>query len=157
MEKVHVMADRTVGRSFGNLILALLNATLILTALCLWLSWKAFSAVEGVSGNLENAAEKVVPLRSDVAALTTEIASLRAAIADRGAAATAADAAMTAQLARIEDQLAEISSGVTEFATQQEDTLQTLVETAFAGLGVSLGASLKDAFERVRAARGEQG
>ena len=151
------MADRTVGRSFGNLILALLNATLILTALCLWLSWKAFSAVEGVSSNLENAAEKVVPLRSDVAALATEIASLRVAIADRGAAATAADAAMTAQLARIEDQLAEISSGVTEFANQQEDTLQTLVETAFAGLGVSLGASLKDAFERVRAARGEQG
>ena len=32
------MADRSLGRTLWNLFLALLNATLILVALCLWLA-----------------------------------------------------------------------------------------------------------------------
>lgn len=66
------MSDRTVARSLGNLVLALLNATLILTALCLWLAWSAFSAAERVSADLRAAAEVVLPLREEAQALTAE-------------------------------------------------------------------------------------
>lgn len=71
----------TIGRTLRNLILALLNATLILVALCLFLGWRLMATVDDVSDNVTASVETVTGLREDVQALTAEVASLRETVA----------------------------------------------------------------------------
>lgn len=73
-----------MARTLKNLALALLNATLILLALCLFLAWKAASTLNDIAGNFAASLEIVEPLtdearalRSDIQALTAELGSLR--------------------------------------------------------------------------------
>ncbi|WP_299910213.1 hypothetical protein [uncultured Paracoccus sp.] len=79
------MPARRLWPTLRNLILALLNATLILVALCLWLAWRLTSEVHAVTadvaGELAQNLVPVQPLRDEVAALTGEVAGLRADLA----------------------------------------------------------------------------
>lgn len=75
------MSDNSIGRKVGGLLLAFLNATLILAALCLWLAWGALSSAEGVAAQIGEAAETVLPLRAEIVTLTGEIAATREELA----------------------------------------------------------------------------
>ena len=72
---------RTLPQTLGQLALALLNATLILLALCLWLGWGAASAVRDVSGDMAMRKEVLTGLRDDLQGLTAEVAALRSDLA----------------------------------------------------------------------------
>src|SRR6056297_561264 len=100
------MAERSLGRSFGNLVLALLNATLIIAALCLWLAWGALAAAERVSGQIEAAAQTVLPLRTEIVSLTEEIAAMRADLADLRADGAADRAALEERIAGVQAEIA---------------------------------------------------
>ena len=127
------MQNRSLGRSFGNLVLALLNASLILAALCLWLGWKTLSAAERVSEDVTEAASTVLPLRDDIAAMTAEISAARADFAagrnDESA------RALAVRLDRVEAQLESLTAAVAPLAANPEALIATAVETAFAELG----------------------
>ena len=129
------MADRSFGRSLGNLALALLNATLILAALCLWLAWGALSAAERVSGQIEEAAQTVLPLRAEIVAMTEEIAATRADLADLRADGSADLAALEGRIAGAEAELARLSEAVAQLAADPEALVDRAVASAFEGLG----------------------
>lgn len=129
------MTDRSLGRSLGNLLLALLNATLILAALCLWLAWGALSAAERVSEQIGTAAQTVLPLRAEIVGLTEEVAAARADLAAHRASEAADTAEAMASMARIETRLAELTASVGALAADPETLIDRAVTAAFDGLG----------------------
>lgn len=90
------MSDRSLGRTLWNLVLALLNATLILVALCLGLAWAVSNNIKSVTAEFAQNLIDVAPLRDEVGDLRIEVAGLRddiAVLTTQGDALT--DAALT--------------------------------------------------------------
>lgn len=129
------MAERSLVRSVGNLVMALLNATLILAALCLWLAWGALSAAERVSGQIEEAAQTVLPLRTEIVSLTEEIAATRAELAELRSDGAADRAGLEQRIAGVEAELARLTDAVTELGADPEVLIDRAVTSAFDGLG----------------------
>jgi uncharacterized small protein (DUF1192 family) len=75
------MTERRLAPTLRNLALALLNATLILAALVLWLAWRTADAVHDVTEDVDLALVGLDPVRADLALLRDEVAGLRADIA----------------------------------------------------------------------------
>ena len=113
---------RRLRRTVGELALALLNATLILAALCLFLAWRAAATVEQVTETVTTAAAghlaAVAPLRDELGAARGELAALRADL-DRLSAGGAVSDALSARLAAAEARLDALS----DRAGQVIDTL----------------------------------
>jgi prefoldin subunit 5 len=139
------MAARSFGRRLGDLALALLNASLILAALCLWLAWSALRAAERVGEDLRQVSENVLPLRAEIAGLSAEIAAARDDLA-RLREAGAATEALEAQVAGLETELRELTETVRSLAAGADVTVEQAVEAAFA----SLGAQVADIVVAVR-------
>lgn len=132
------MAKRSLGRSVGNLVLALVNATLVLAALCLWLAWGALLAAERVSGQIEEAAQTVLPLRTEIVSLTEEIAATRSALAEHRSDGGADRAALEQRIAGVEAELAQLTEAVTELGADPEVLIDRAVTSAFDGLGATV-------------------
>lgn len=64
-------------RTLYNLFLAVLNATLILVALCLWLGWQLVSSVDDLTSSVAEHARVLKPVREDIRSMTSEIAGIR--------------------------------------------------------------------------------
>jgi uncharacterized small protein (DUF1192 family) len=75
------MTERRLAPTLRNLALALLNATLILAALVLWLTWRTADAVHDVTEDVDLALVGLDPVRTDLALLRDEVSGLRADIA----------------------------------------------------------------------------
>lgn len=126
------MEDRRVGRTAKNLLLALVNATLILAIICLWFAFRVLSAAGEVSARLDSAAAQVVPLRDDIHALTEEVAGARADLADlREAGAEAAAPGLAARLDRIEGQLDRLTGALAAVQEDPEVLIDRAVDRAF--------------------------
>ena len=139
------MAERSLRRSLGNLLLALLNATLILAALCLLLTWNVLNAAERVSEDIREATEAVLPLRTEVRDLSAEIAAARAelvALRTEGVGARDEIAALEAGIAGVETQLRALSEAVTDAAGDADAMIEQAVESAFAELGETVASIL---------------
>lgn len=136
------MADRSLGRSIGNLLLALVNATFILAALCLWLTWGALSAAERVSEQIGEAARTVVPLRTEIATLSKEIAAARTDLATVGTAREKDLSALEARIAGAEAQLAKLTTAVNALGANPEELIESAVASALKGFGDSVAKML---------------
>jgi hypothetical protein len=66
-----------MAKTLKDLLLALLNATLILVALCLFLGWKLASSVESVTTAFEEKLGVVAPLKDEIRGVRGELAALR--------------------------------------------------------------------------------
>lgn len=66
-----------LGRTIGNLLLALLNATLILVALCLFLGWQLAEEVSAVTDHVGQKMTKVEDLGNEVSSMSAEMTALR--------------------------------------------------------------------------------
>ena len=132
------MAERRLGQTLGSLALALVNATLLLAALCLWLAWGAMSAAERASDQIRLTSEAVLPLRDDIGALTAELAAARADIAaltERAPAGAANTLALQGQLTRIEAGVDALADAVAALRPDPEALIDRAVQAAFAILG----------------------
>lgn len=144
------MAERSVGRTVGNLVLALMNATLILIALCLWLAWGALSAARDVSDRIGTAAEAVIPMRAEIVRLTEEVSAARADLAalrrdfDDAPAATAG---LEARVGGIETQLSDLNATISALETDPEALIEGAVGATFDGLAEALAAAFAGAYE----------
>jgi hypothetical protein len=132
------MADRSLGRSVKSLLLALLNATLLLAAICLWLAWGALSSAERVAGQINAAAETVLPLRAEIVTLTAEIAATRAELAGLRADGATERAALDQRIAGVEAELARLTAAVTALGVDPEALIDRAVTSAFDGLGATV-------------------
>ncbi|KIC37614.1 hypothetical protein [Leisingera sp. ANG-M7] len=94
-------------KNLFDLAKALLNATLILLALCVFLAWKLMAAAEGVTANAAAIADQVSPLRTAVSGLQEEAAALRSMVQD-GTATAASLTRLEARLAQVQASLADM-------------------------------------------------
>lgn len=132
------MADHSIGRKVGGLLLALLNATLILAALCLWFAWGALSSAERVAAQLNEAAEAVLPLRAEIVTLSGEIAATRAELATLRTEGAGDRAALEQRIAGVEAELARLTTAVTALGADPEALIDRAVTSAFDGLGATV-------------------
>ena len=109
------MANRSFGRTIWNLVLALLNATLILIAACLWFAWSAFSAAERAAEQLGTAVVSIQPIRQEVRGLSGEIGGLRSDLAS-----------LRTQQGTTPEALSEISTSVAALQKDIESLTDTL-------------------------------
>lgn len=94
-------------KTLKDLVLALLNATLILIALCLFLGWKVSSTIDTMLMDFVRQVEIVGPMRSDVQDMTDEIRGLRSDLA--GLAAGVSDPQL---LDRVQTRLSQVDGRV---------------------------------------------
>ncbi|MCA0904943.1 hypothetical protein LCM27_00885 [Ruegeria marisrubri] len=66
-----------MAKTLKDLALALINATLILVALCLFLGWKLASKVESVSAEFSEAVQVLAPIRDEAKGIRAELSALR--------------------------------------------------------------------------------
>lgn len=71
-----------MGKTLKDLALALINATLILIALCLFLGWKVLSTANGITETFASNLIKLEPVKAEITATKDEITGLRADLAD---------------------------------------------------------------------------
>jgi outer membrane murein-binding lipoprotein Lpp len=117
-----------------TLLIALLNATLILIALCLWLAWSVVSTARDVAVEVSQTAETVLPLRAEVRDLTAEVAALRT---DLQAARDAADTAATARMAALADAMEGMDARMSEIGGALDslrDQPDTVLAPAISGV-----------------------
>ncbi|WP_425092659.1 hypothetical protein [Tropicimonas sp. S265A] len=115
------MAERSLPGTLKNLALALLNATLLLLAVCLFLAWQLVQSFADISTQLTETLTGITPLRTDVQVLSAESAALRAELtalrdlertgtADLSQGALARIAGLEARLTEIADRVDGITS-----------------------------------------------
>ncbi|WP_353471124.1 hypothetical protein PVT71_07200 [Salipiger sp. H15] len=71
------MRERSFGKTIKDLLLALLNATLILVALCLFLALQLSHRVEEITGSFARNLVSLDPLRTEIGTMTSEVTGLR--------------------------------------------------------------------------------
>ena len=132
------MADHSIWLKLGGLLLAFLNATLIIAALCLWLAWGALSSAERVATQINEAAETVLPLRTEIVALTGEIAATRAELVTLRTEGAGDRVALEQRIAAVEAELARLTTAVTALDADPEALIDRAVTSAFDGLGATV-------------------
>jgi hypothetical protein len=76
-----LMFAARLGSALKNLMLALLNATLILILLCLFVAWRLAAEVNAITDDVAQNIVSAVPARDELQDLTAEVAGLRAELA----------------------------------------------------------------------------
>ncbi len=105
--------NRSLGRTIWNLLLALLNATLILIALCLWLAWQISTEISSLTATFAQNLIEVEPLREEVRGLREDVANLKS---DLAALQTQSGELRTASLTRIEEKVEIVEARVSSTA-----------------------------------------
>lgn len=132
------MFAQRFGTALKNLALALLNATLILVALCLFLAWRLSAEVHDVTEIVTDELTTIRPLRAEVAGMTDQIAGLRSDLAAMGD-QTATLSSET--LGRVRDRAEELQA--------QLDTLSQAVERITENPEILLDRAVTLAVERL--------
>ncbi len=121
-------------KTLKDLLLALINATLLLIALCLFLGVKVVNRANDISATfasnlirLEPLKDEVAAARSEIAALRTDVAGLRTATGE--AAATTASGIQT-RMDTLNAQLAGIQTTVQEVRDLPYDLTEHAIQTA---------------------------
>ncbi|MES0860923.1 hypothetical protein ABLN87_01035 [Ruegeria sp. SCPT10] len=127
-----------MAKTLKDLLLALLNATLILVALCLFLGWKLASSVEGISANFSDIIQVVAPLRDEAQGIRGELTALRSELAALPTDGSALDTATTQRISMTLNRLDAIEDSLKSAQTQFSDLAEepdVLVETAITTAG----------------------
>jgi hypothetical protein len=95
--------DRPLRRTLGNLALALLNATLILVALCLWLGVHLAGTVHAITTDAARSLAGLQPIAEQIRDVAAEVAGLRKDLAARTA--QASTGALDARVGALETRL----------------------------------------------------
>ena len=138
------MQYRSLGRTLWNLFLALLNATLILVALCLWLGWRLADTVQNISTEVTQTVVEARPIREDLSLLTEEVSNLRSDLSKLGESSSGYS---SLSLARYEQKLGEFGDQLSGFGQRIDKALSdpdALIETAISAAAVELTGFVTD-------------
>ncbi len=126
-----------MAKTLKDLFLALLNATLILVALCLFLGWKLASSVENVTTDFAETLQVVTPLRDEAQGIRGELAALRSELAalptDGSVIDTATSRRIKSALNRlnaIEDKLQTTQARFSDLAEQPDLLIEKAIQTS---------------------------
>ncbi|MEP2717257.1 hypothetical protein [Pseudophaeobacter sp.] len=116
-------------KTLFDLFKALLNATLILLALCLFLGWKLFTSASAVTDRLGEISRDLTPLHVQAQTLTQEFSDLTQALQrTEGPDSTE----MRLRLARVEEQLSALKLEIATLKQLPTQVVSAAVETAVA-------------------------
>ncbi len=122
-----------MAKTLKDLILALLNATLILLAVCLFLGWKLATTVDGITTKFAENLQLVAPLREEAQGIRGELTALRSSLNTLSSGDGALDTTETQRINALIDKLDGIEQ---RFATTQTrlgelaDSPETLINHA---------------------------
>ncbi|MDA7966810.1 hypothetical protein [Ruegeria sp.] len=125
-----------MARTLKDLLLALLNATLILLALCLFLGWKLAQSVENIQTGFADTLQEVAPVRDQLQGMRGTLEGIRSDLsairqADRLDGATQARLAETMQrLTALEDKMASAQSRLAGLVENPEDLIDYAITTS---------------------------
>ncbi|WP_170572253.1 hypothetical protein [Ruegeria atlantica] len=118
-----------------DLFLALLNATLILVALCLFLGWKLASTVEGITTSFAEKVQIVSPLKEEIRSVRGELTALRSdlsSIQTNGGVTDSATAgrvfAALAKLDQLEQKMQAAQSRISEITESPDALINSAIE-----------------------------
>lgn len=139
-----------MARTLKNLLLALLNATLILVALCLFLGWKLASTVEDVTTVFAEKVQIVAPLRTEIQGVRGELTALRS---DLAALQVSDITENSAAAQRISDTLTKLDALEQQMQTSQQRVAE-LMETPGLLFNTAIENSADVVVDRITAVRG---
>jgi len=126
--------NRRLGRTLRNLGLALLNATLILMALCLWLGLGLASTVKSITSDITANLVSIDPALGEIRDLTGELAALRAdiATAQNATGELRSQAALTAsgKIVALDERFSAIADRLQAIASQPEVLVDDAIDRA---------------------------
>lgn len=139
----HTFSGR-LSRAAGQLVLALLNATLILVVVGLLLAWNLARTVERVTETAVAAAtEQITPLADEISGVQDQLSELRGELAELrladDARAAGASAAVLLRLAVLDEAVsqmrAELAPAINKATTDPGALVDRAVETGIAAAG----------------------
>lgn len=139
-----------MARTLKNLLLALLNATLILVALCLFLGWKLASTVEDVTTIFAEKVQIVAPLRSEIQSARGELSALRSDLATLQVSDISGN---SAAVQRISDTLTKLDALEQKMQASQERVAE-ITETPGILINTAIENSADVVADRINAIRG---
>mgnify|MGYP000609607284 CR=1 FL=1 len=116
-----------------DLFKAMINATLLLLALCLFLGWMLVSSVQDVTAKVTGAIDQVAPVQDRIQDLRVELAGLRSDIVSRP------ELAVSDQLNVLDKRLKSLQHEMSELRQLPEDMIRIAAQTAAAELTGHLG------------------
>lgn len=123
-----------MAKTLKDLALALLNATLILLALCLFLAWKTASTVDGLTATFSENLIKITPLRDEVAGLREDLSGIRSDLAtlksQSGAYSSATLTALQQKMQTLEANVQGVQSRVRQLVDTPELLIDHSINTA---------------------------
>ncbi|GAB5436670.1 hypothetical protein [Falsiruegeria mediterranea] len=133
-----------MAKTLKDLALALLNATLILLALCLFLAWKVVATADGLTATFSENLIKVTPLRDEVAGLRSDLSGIRDDLASLKA---QTGTFSTATLNRLQQKVQTLEANVQGVQTrvrQLVDTPEMLIDHSIETAADALTRSISD-------------
>lgn len=127
-------------KTLKDLVVAMINATLILVAVCLFFLWQLSNTAERVSASFAQNLEVLEPLKTEVQAMKGEVAGLRGDLAEMQA---VPGQAMDKVEARIESLNARLD-GVQARMDQLAETPERLMTVAIDRSAEHLAGTVKD-------------
>ncbi|MFY2824824.1 hypothetical protein [Ruegeria sp. MALMAid1280] len=124
-----------MAKTLKDLLIALLNATLILVALCLFLGWKLASTVESITTVFEEKLEIVAPLKDEIRGVRGELAALRSDLTKLQADGAVTDIAEKVRLStalvtldNLEARMQDSQARITEITEAPDTLISTAIE-----------------------------
>ncbi len=140
--------NRPILKTTKNLALALINATLLLVALCLFLGLMLTSRIDtaktAISNRVVSALSSIQPLQEDVSSLRGDIVSLKVQIASLSGAAPAQLQELTdqvsASMTKLDNHITQLNARLDDFSADPQAVMDHTIHTAMAEATRSLAA-----------------
>lgn len=136
-----------MAKTIKDLLLALLNATLILLALCLFLGWKLAQSVDGIRAGFAENLQVIAPLRDEAQGIRGELAGLRSDLrAIRQQDLATLDPETRTKLNNALDRLSDLETNLEETQTRLAglvDNPENLIDYAVTTSTEAIGAQLR--------------
>ncbi|WP_204114110.1 hypothetical protein [Shimia biformata] len=121
-------------RLIRNLVLAMINATLLLAAICLFLLWQLSGTVEKVAASFAGNLQVLEPVTTEIGGLRSDLAAMKADLATMGetagGTAGASAARIEARLTTFGTKLDAVQTRIDNIASEPERLMRIGVETA---------------------------
>jgi len=117
-------------KTIKDLLIAMINATLILVAICLFFLWRLSDTAESVVASFAQNLQIVQPLETKVDSLRSEVANLRGDLTAISLDSSALTAQATEHLQTRANALQMELAGINSSLARLADTPETLMQTA---------------------------
>lgn len=112
-------------KTLKNLIVAMINATVLLIALCLFLAWQLSRSAENVVATFSQNIDVLAPVSAELRGLRDDLGDI-AAVTEQGA--TEGAAALAARIDSFEARIADIQNRLQEISDTPERLMVTAID-----------------------------